>query len=131
MMSYEVTFPGGVKTKTTNDEFTWMSDQSVDEGGENSAPTPFSTFLAGLASCSGIYVLRFLQSREIPTEDLKLSLDFEYNKEDPSRSKVTMNIKVPADFPEKYDKALVRTANLCAVKKQIISAPQFETNVIR
>lgn len=131
MMSYEVTFPGGVKTKTTSGEFTWMSDQSVDEGGENSAPTPFGTFLAGLASCSGVYVLRFLQSREIPTEDLKLSLDFDYNNEDPAQSKVTMNIKVPDEFPEKYDKALIRTANLCAVKKQITNAPQFETKVIR
>ena len=131
MMSYEVTFPGGVKTKTTSGDFTWMSDQSADEGGENSAPSPFATFLAGLASCSAIYVLRFLQSREIPTEDLKLGLDFEYNKEDPSQSKVTMNIKVPAEFPEKYDKALIRTAGLCAVKKQIINAPQFETQVIR
>jgi len=33
---------------------------------------------------------------------------------------------VPAGFPEKYKKAIVRTMDLCSVKKHIINPPEFE-----
>jgi ribosomal protein S12 methylthiotransferase accessory factor len=36
-----------------------------------------------------------------------------------------LTIKVPPSFPEKYHKAIVRAADLCAVKKHIMDAPAF------
>jgi ribosomal protein S12 methylthiotransferase accessory factor len=39
---------------------------------------------------------------------------------------IKLDIQVPADFPEKYKEAMINVANLCAVKKTINHAPQFE-----
>jgi ribosomal protein S12 methylthiotransferase accessory factor len=38
-------------------------------------------------------------------------------------------IHVPEDFPEKYKDALVRSAELCAVKKHFESPPQIQVEV--
>ena len=40
--------------------------------------------------------------------------------------KIKIAINVPADFPVKYYDALVKSANLCAVKKTMEDPPEFE-----
>jgi ribosomal protein S12 methylthiotransferase accessory factor len=41
-------------------------------------------------------------------------------------SKIDLEIQVPPDFPEKYHDSLVRSAELCAVKKHLENPPQFD-----
>ena len=47
--------------------------------------------------------------------------------------KIDLEIQVPADFPEKYHAALVRSAEQCAVKKHFENPPEFEvfTNAVQ
>jgi ribosomal protein S12 methylthiotransferase accessory factor len=40
--------------------------------------------------------------------------------------KIDLEIQVPADFPLKYRDSLVRSAELCAVKKHLEKPPRFE-----
>jgi ribosomal protein S12 methylthiotransferase accessory factor len=40
--------------------------------------------------------------------------------------KLELEIQVPPDFPEKYRPSLIRSAEMCAVKKHIERPPQFE-----
>ncbi len=40
-------------------------------------------------------------------------------------SEISLDIQVPPDFPEKYHEALIRTAELCAVKKHFENPPTF------
>jgi len=39
--------------------------------------------------------------------------------------KVDLEIQVPPSFPEKYYSSLVRSAELCAVKKHLENPPEF------
>jgi ribosomal protein S12 methylthiotransferase accessory factor len=41
-------------------------------------------------------------------------------------SKVKLELKLPADFPEKYTAAAMRAAELCAVKRHLDQPPAFE-----
>jgi putative redox protein len=41
-------------------------------------------------------------------------------------SKIELEIQVPASFPEKYRPSLIRSAELCAVKKHMENPPAFE-----
>ena len=36
-----------------------------------------------------------------------------------------IDIQIPNDFPDKYENALIRSANLCVVKKTIGAKPEF------
>ena len=39
---------------------------------------------------------------------------------------IDLEIQVPPEFPEKYRPALIRAAELCAVKKHFENPPKFE-----
>ena len=41
-------------------------------------------------------------------------------------AKIELEVQVPPTFPEKYIPALVRVAELCAVKKHFENPPRFE-----
>jgi ribosomal protein S12 methylthiotransferase accessory factor len=121
-MEMIVDFPGGSRVDAHFGAFTVQTDQPP----VASAPTPFALFLASLATCAGIYVLGFCQQRGLPTEGVRV-IERTYN--DPSSGmvgKIDLEIQVPPTFPEKYLPSLVRSAELCAVKKHIENPPAFE-----
>jgi uncharacterized OsmC-like protein len=118
-MSIQVTLPGGVRVDALVDHFTICTDQPVKAGGEGSAPAPFALFLASLATCAGYYVKAFCDSRGIDTTGISLTMDTEYNHAEKMIGKVIIRIKVPADFPEKYEGAVINAAAVCAVKRHL------------
>lgn len=103
------------------------TDQSVREGGDGTAPTPFELFLASIGTCAGIYIVGFCESRNIPYEGIEIEQNLLYDPIQRRISRVILGIRVPKEFPEKYYDALVNAANLCAVKKALDNPPTFET----
>jgi ribosomal protein S12 methylthiotransferase accessory factor len=127
-----VVFPGNKRVDATYGRFEIATDQSVDSGGDGTAPEPYALFLASLATCAGIYVLGFCQRREIPHQGVRLVQSWERDEKSKRVTTIRISIEVPSDFPEKYLPALVRVANQCTVKKTIENRPEFlvETVVV-
>jgi putative redox protein len=124
-MDMKVYFPGGKKVYAEYNGFTHQTDQPVNAGGENSAPSPFELFLASLGTCAGFYVLSFCQGRGIDPTALEIRQSME---RDPRTHLITMvNIEVilPDTFPEKYRAAILQAAQLCTVKKHLENPPKF------
>ena len=127
-MTMKVSFPGGKKVRADYKGFAILTDQSVDHGGEGSAPSPFSLFLASLGTCTGFYVLAFCQKRGIDTDGIEMSLTPRRNEETKKLEQVTMDIVFPHGFPERYLQACVNAASLCAVKRALQDPPRIEIN---
>ena len=127
----QVTFPGGKRVNATYGKFEIATDQDVDSGGEGSMPEPFDYFLSSLATCAGIYVLGFCQKREISHDGIRLTQTWERDEKSKRLTDVRIQIEVPTDFPEKYHDALVRVANLCAVKKTLEDPPDFVVETVQ
>ncbi|NTU58274.1 MAG: osmotically inducible protein C [Chlorobiaceae bacterium] len=121
-----VSFGGGKKVNADFNGFTIKTDQGVYAGGEGSAPEPFTLFLASIGTCAGIFVLSFCQSRDIPTDGIRIVQSHEAKESGRGVGKITITIELPPDFPEKYKDAVISAANLCAVKKHIMEPPVFE-----
>jgi putative redox protein len=127
-MEIKITFPGGEKVNAEIDSRIIATDQPLEGGGEGSAPTPFDYFLASLGTCAGIYVLSFCRHRQIATEGLALKQRMEFTSTDEGKkrlARVIIEIDLPPGFPEKYRNAIVKAAELCAVKKAIMDPPEF------
>ncbi len=120
-----VSFPGGKRVDAHYGNRTVETDQSVKNGGEDSAPEPFDLFFVSMATCVGIYVLEFCTTRNLDTEGLGVRLYSELNPEEKRYPKISIDITLPQGFPEKYHKAIWRSANLCTVKKHILTPPEF------
>ena len=122
----EITFDGGKIVTAHTHGHSIITDQPVDNGGTDTAPAPFDLFLASIGTCAGIYVKSFCDNRNIPAEGIKIIQTHEWNKETGLPTAVKLDIKLPAGFPEKYRASLIHVAELCKVKKSIVSPPEFE-----
>ena len=125
-MEMVIDFPGGARVDAHFGAFTVKTDQPPQGGGEDSAPAPFSIFLASIGTCAGIYVLGFCRQRNIPTDGIRLIQNLEVDRATGMVSKVLLDIQLPPDFPEKYKDAVIRAAEQCKVKKHFEHPPQFE-----
>lgn len=125
MAQMTVSFPGGKKVDAHYNGFTIHTDQSPRGGGEGSAPQPFDLFLASMATCAGIYVKGFCDARGLDTTGLGLSMEI---VPDPAAHRIGalhITVNLPSGFPEKYKEAVVRSAELCAVKQHLHQPPQI------
>jgi ribosomal protein S12 methylthiotransferase accessory factor len=126
MDDIEVSFPGGKRVDARIGSFVVRTDQPAELGGEGSAVAPFDLFLASLATCAGLYVLAFFQARNFPTEGLGLRQHVDLDPTTKLPTRVRLELRLPASFPEKYRTAVVRAAAGCKVKKTIAAAPTIE-----
>jgi ribosomal protein S12 methylthiotransferase accessory factor len=122
----EITLGEGRKVSAEYNGHIIQTDQPLQYGGEDSAPAPFDLFLASLGTCAGFYVKIFCLKRNIPTDNIKIVQTMFVDENTAMISDIKIDIKLPADFPEKYKDAVVNSANLCAVKKHIQNPPLFE-----
>ena len=125
MKELNIVFPGGKKVNVEVDGFVIETDQSVQNGGEGSAPEPFDYFLASLGACAGVYALNFCEKRRIDTKGLGLILRCEWNEEKRLYDKMEFVLTLPDNFPEKYRDAIIRSMQLCAVKRHIEANPEI------
>lgn len=130
MSAITVTFPGGRRVDARVGEHLVRTDQPVAHGGGNSAPDPFSLFLASLATCAGFYVQAFCATREIAMRDIRLSQDASFD-EQKRLVEVVLSVEVPPGFPERYLDGIRAAAASCKVKKVLASPPDVVVRVSR
>jgi ribosomal protein S12 methylthiotransferase accessory factor len=125
----DVRFPGGKKVDARIGDMIVHTDQSPERGGEGTAPEPFQLFLASIATCAGIFAIEFCEARSIPVEGMSLALKYDFDEKKQTCDKVSLQLNLPPGFPDQYKKAVVRTMDLCSVKKFIADRPEFAITV--
>ena len=101
-MEMRVIFPGGKRVSSIYKGFTVDTDQPKSEGGDDSAPEPYDLFLSSIGTCAGVYIVYFCESRDIPTDDINMTLRFDRNEKSHLMEKIAIDINLPPDFPHKY-----------------------------
>ncbi len=125
-MKIQISFDGNKRVNANVNGHIVKTDQPVHSGGDNSAPAPYELFLASLGTCAGIYVKSFCDQRNISTDNISLEQIIEWDKIANKLGKITIQINLPADFPEKYKESVIKAAELCAVKKTITDPPAMD-----
>lgn len=125
----KVTFPGGLRVDAEYKGFTVKTDQPVHQGGEGTASSPFDLFLISLATCAGFYTVAFCRERGIPTEKAGVVMRMEKNPETKMIDKISIEIQLPADFPERYKRAIIKAVDTCTVKVHLLKPPVIEVEL--
>jgi putative redox protein len=120
-MEMIIDFPGGSRVDAHFGLFTVATDQPP----VASAPSPFEVFLSSIGTCAGIYVLGFCNQRNLPTEGIRILERINHNHLTGMVETIGLEIQVPPAFPEKYRDSLIRSAELCTVKKHLETPPRF------
>jgi putative redox protein len=125
-MELLIDFPGGDRVDAHFGGFTVKTDQPSIVG-MPADPTPFALFLSSIGTCAGIFVLGFCNQRGLSTEGIRIIQRTNQNRSTNMVDMIDLEIQVPPTFPEKYHEALVRSAELCAVKRHLENPPKFNT----
>lgn len=121
-MEMQIVFPGGAQVDAVNGNMVITTNQ------DGTAPAPFGLFLASIGTCAGIYVLNFCQQRGLPTDGMRIVQRMTSGLLTRMVEKIELDIQLPPDFPEKYRDAVIRSAELCAVKKHLENPPVFDVH---
>ena len=124
-MEMVIDFPGGKRVNSTYRGFTVKTDQPKSEGGDDSAPEPYDLFLSSIGTCAGVYIVYFCESRGIATDGITMGLQFERNEQTHLMEKIMIDIRLPPEFPNKYRKAVIRAAEMCTVKRNLMNPPEI------
>jgi len=128
-MDMHIHFLGGKRVAAEYKGFTIATDQPVKAGGGGSAPAPFDLFLASMGTCAAFYVVDFCDARGIPSQGIQLLQRWERDPDTKLITHIEQEIQLPEGFPSKYEKALVRAASLCTVKKHMENPPTFDIHI--
>ena len=133
-MEFKIVFPEkpaiGHKVNVDFNGFTVTTDQPASYGGANTAPAPYMMFLSAIASCSGWFLLRFLETRKLPLDGIALKMNTKVDPETKALEEIRFSLTLPDSFPEKYRNAVTMAMHQCAVTRTILNPPRFATDIL-
>lgn len=117
---------GGVALKVTARRHTLIVDQPGEEGGDDRGMTPVELFAGSLGACIGYYALRFFQRRQIPTEGLGVSVEWEYAEQPHRIGAILARVDLPGDFPAGMKDRLQKVLEGCTVHNSLTHSPKIQ-----
>ncbi|MGE8405754.1 MAG: OsmC domain/YcaO domain-containing protein [Pseudomonas sp.] len=124
-MEIKVNFLDNLRLEAKFDDFTVVADQPIRYKGDGSAPGPFDYFLASSALCAAYFVKLYCQTRDIPTENIRLSQNNIVDPENRYQQIFKIQVELPADISAKDRQGILRSIDRCTVKKVVQAGPEF------
>ena len=129
-MEITVNFLDNLRLEAKFDDFTITTDQPVRYKGDGTAPSPFDYFLASSALCAAYFVKLYCLSRDIPTDDIRVSQNNIIDPENRYNQIFQIRIELPSGISERDRLGIIRSADRCTVKKVVQQNPEFEIDAV-
>ncbi|AZE49676.1 OsmC-like N-terminal domain [Pseudomonas chlororaphis] len=124
-MEIKVNFLDNLRLEAKFDDFTVVADQPIRYKGDGSAPGPFDYFLASSALCAAYFVKLYCDTRNIPTDNIRLSQNNIVDPENRYNQIFKIQVELPADISDKDRQGILRSIDRCTVKKVVQAGPEF------
>ena len=124
-MEIKVNFLDKLRLEAKFDDFTVIADQPIRYKGDGSAPGPFDYFLASSALCAAYFVKLYCDTRNIPTENIRLSQNNMVDPENRYQQIFKIQVELPAELSAKDRQGILRSIERCTVKKVVQTGPEF------
>jgi ribosomal protein S12 methylthiotransferase accessory factor len=124
-MEIKVNFLDKLRLEAKFDDFTVIADQPIRYKGDGSAPGPFDYFLASSALCAAYFVKLYCDTRNISTENIRLSQNNIVDPENRYQQIFKIQVELPEDISASERKGILRSIERCTVKKVVQAGPEF------
>ncbi len=124
-MEIKVNFLDKLRLEAKFDDFTVIADQPIRYKGDGSAPGPFDYFLASSALCAAYFVKLYCETRNIPTDNIRLSQNNIVDPENRYKQIFKIQVELPEDISAKDRQGILRSIERCTVKKVVQTGPEF------
>jgi putative redox protein len=100
----------------------FLSDQPVEDGGDDTAPTPTEIFVASLGACIAFYAERFLRRNGLSTEGLKVGCDYRWADGPHRVGEIDLTVDAPG-LTDARREAFSRVIDHCTVHNTLRQPP--------
>ncbi|WP_085902878.1 OsmC domain/YcaO domain-containing protein [Kiloniella majae] len=130
-MEITVNFLDNLRLEAKFDDFTVTTDQPIRYKGDGTAPSPFDYFLASSALCAAYFVKLYCVSRDIPTDDIRVSQNNIIDPENRYNQTFQIQVELPDGISDRDRAGILRSADRCTVKKVIQEGPEFKIDPVK
>lgn len=125
-MKLTATYHGGTRYDILSGKHRVVTDQPVEDGGQDAGMSPVELFVGSVASCVAYFVGQFCGRHGIPREGL--SIDAEWTiAEGPHRvGRIDIGIHLPHRITAEQRERLLKVAHGCTVHQSIAVTPNIE-----
>jgi uncharacterized OsmC-like protein len=105
---------------------TLISDQPVDNGGEDAGMTPPELMLAALGSCAEFYAVQYLRTRKLDDHGVEVHVTAEKLSQPARLGNFRIHVTCPANLDADQTEGLRRSVHHCLIHNTLLSAPSVQ-----
>lgn len=129
-MDVNITYQDGAKFKATSRGHTLLSDQPLDNQGQDQGMTPPEWFLASLGACVGFYAVKYLETRQLDATGLEVAVTAD-KVTDPARlDHIRLQVKTGIPLEARHQKGLERAVDACIIHNTLTHSPTMTTEIL-
>jgi uncharacterized OsmC-like protein len=124
-MEVKVSHINGVRFAIQARSHVVLSDQPLENGGEDTGMTPPEFLLASLGSCAAYYAAEYLRKHNLAQTGVEVSVTAEKLLQPPRLGKFRIHVLSPVQLTPEQHEGLIRTVHRCLVHNTLLSPPEI------
>ncbi|MDH5670323.1 MAG: OsmC family protein [Nitrospira sp.] len=120
------TYQGGTRYDITNGKHHVVTDQPVDDGGNDAGMSPVELFIGSVASCVAYFVGQFCARHHIPQDGLAVHADWEMAERPHRVGTIDITIHLSQHLPSELKERLLKVAHGCTVHQSVAMMPRVD-----
>ena len=113
---------GKMKHRISVHQHEIIADEPVDNGGDDLGPNPHDLFDSSLGACNAMTVLWYANRKQIPLEDIEVSVERDASEERQGTYRLAVTMKLGGPLSEAQRQELLNVAKKCPVHKLMAQA---------
>ena len=129
-MNMKVEFRGGARFDIVSGSHRVVTDQPVEDGGQDAGMSPVELFIGSLASCVAYFVGRYCKRHQIPHDGFTVETEWTMAEQPHRVGVVSMRINLPVELTAEQRERLLKVAHGCTVHQSITVPPSVQITVV-
>ena len=114
------------RVQLDNGRHLFEADEPVEQGGQDTAPTPEELLEASLASCTAITLRMYADRKQWNLETINVDVQLERTE---GKTSFTRNITLKGNLDAEQKERLLQIAKLCPVSKTLSGSIEINTSI--
>ncbi len=106
------------KTVIQGTSHTFLSDEPVEDGGQNLGPTPGEYLASALAACTTITIKMYAARKEWPLDEVEVNVAVDY-KTEPGITRFKKEVLLKGNLTDEQKNRLYMIAGRCPINKAL------------
>ncbi len=118
-MNLTVAYHGGTRHDITSGKHRIITDQPVEDGGQDAGMSPVELFVGSLAGCVSYFVGRYCDRHQISTKGLSVEAEWSMAEQPHRVGQITLAIHLPHRISAEQSERLLKVAHGCTVHQSL------------